>query len=92
VLGKTYSVIKKYFMILKNWNLFRVLRTALGLFILIQGIVSHDFLSIVLGTGFAGMAIFNVGCCAAGGCGIDQNQNGGTKIEDVSFEEVKIEK
>jgi len=79
-------------MLLKNWNFFRIIRTALGLFILVQGIVSRDFLSIILGAGFAGMAIFNVGCCASGACGIDKEEKNGAKIEDVSFEEVKIEK
>ncbi|WP_317900005.1 hypothetical protein [Aurantibacillus circumpalustris] len=77
--------------ILKNWSFLRVVRVALGLFILVQGIVNSDTLSILLGAVFAGMAVFNVGCCGTGGCGISQDKHETTANKEVSFEEIKSE-
>lgn len=75
--------------ILKDWNLFRALRVALGLFILIQGLVIKDGFSILMGTVFGGMALFNIGCCGSGGCGIPVNQKAKQNtIEEIEYEEV----
>jgi hypothetical protein len=75
--------------LLSNWNLFRILRVALGIFILVQGIVGKDTFSIVMGTVFAGMALFNLGCCGAGGCATDTTfSKKGTETTEVIFEEV----
>lgn len=76
-----------------NWNFFRGLRLALGVFIIIQGIVSRDSFSVLIGTLFGGMALFNVGCCGTAGCAsnIDQNVKPNT-TEEIKYEEVKNEK
>jgi hypothetical protein len=75
--------------ITSNWNLFRILRVALGVFILIQGIVSKDVFSMVMGLVFAGMAVFNIGCCGVGGCATDTQIKSDNKVtEDVTYEEV----
>ena len=60
--------------LLSNWNFFRILRVALGVFILVQGVVTRDLLSIIIGSVFAGLAIFNIGCCGAGGCNTTPNK------------------
>lgn len=79
--------------ILKNWNLFRVLRVALGAFILIQGIFIKDGFSMLMGTVFGGMALLNIGCCGSGGCGIPVNQkNKQNTIEEIEYEEVMDKK
>lgn len=79
--------------ITSNWNLFRILRVALGVFILAQGIVSKDVFSMVLGLTFSGMALFNIGCCGAGGCATDATYNKqSSQSEEVSFEEVTEKK
>lgn len=75
--------------LLKDWSLFRALRVALGVFILIQGIVIKDGFSMLMGTVFAGMALFNIGCCGSGGCGIPINQKAKQNtIEEIEYEEV----
>ncbi len=75
--------------ITRNWNLFRILRVALGVFILAQGLVSKDVFSMVLGITFAGMAVLNVGCCGAGGCSTDTSfSKKNTDTKEVIFEEV----
>lgn len=72
-----------------NWNLFRVIRVAIGVFILTQGVFAHDTFSIVLGSVFGGMALFNVGCCGANGCATDFNQvSKSSDTQEVSYEEV----
>ena len=75
--------------LLSNWNFFRILRVALGVFILVQGIVTRDLLSIIIGSVFAGLAIFNIGCCGAGGCNITTNKKPtNSSIENMEYEEV----
>lgn len=75
--------------ITSNWNLFRILRVVLGVFILIQGILAKDTFSMVMGTVFAGMAVMNIGCCGSGGCATDTNFKSEKAVtEEVTYEEV----
>ncbi len=76
--------------ILSNWNLFRFIRLGLGVFILVQGIMTGDKFSLILGSLFTLMPVFNVGCCGAGGCGVDYRNTNSTKenINEISYEEV----
>jgi len=72
-----------------NWNLFRVIRVAIGVFIIAQGVYAYDTFSIVLGSVFGGMALFNVGCCGANGCATDIHQTSKSVIsQEISYEEV----
>lgn len=57
--------------LLANWNFLRVLRLVLGGVILVQGIIAMDFISILFGILFGGMAFFNIGCCGAAGCSVN---------------------
>lgn len=66
----------------------RVLRLALGIFIIGQGIVAKDWLFIALGGLFSLMPLLNVGCCGVSGCNTPVRKNNGN-IEDVSYEEVR---
>lgn len=75
---------------LKNWNLMRIMRLAIGIIAVVQGIETQQWILSVLGGFFSLMALLNVGCCATGNCGVPLRKNtvsGGT--EDISFEEVK---
>jgi len=76
--------------ILSNWNLFRFIRLGLGVFILIQGIMTGDKFSLILGSLFTLMPLFNVGCCGASGCGVDYRSTDSTNenINEISYEEV----
>ncbi len=57
--------------VIKNWNTVRWFRFALGLAILIPGIIQADLATIFIGALFGGMAVFNFGCCGPNGCSIN---------------------
>ena len=54
--------------IFQNWHLLRLLRFALGLAAVVQGVVSKDLFAGVLGLLLLSTAIFNVSCCGGGDC------------------------
>lgn len=66
----------------------RVLRLALGIFIIVQGVVARDWLFIGAGVLFSLMPILNIGCCGASGCNTPVRKNTGN-VEDVSYEEIR---
>ena len=70
-----------------NWNLMRALRLVIGLAIAIQGFIANDKLFIIAGLLFTGIALFNIGCCGAGGCNTPIIKND-KPIKDISYEEV----
>lgn len=74
--------------ILSNWTIFRFVRLGLGVFILIQGLVMVDKFSLLLGSLFTLMPLFNVGCCGAGGCGVNYKNDSTNNNEEISYEEV----
>jgi len=75
---------------LKTWSFMRILRLVFGLFGIGQAIYTADVLLGVLALGMAGMAIFNVGCCASGACSTPFKNNTSNKDVEVQFEEVKV--
>lgn len=88
-LKKTTTIIMKA--ILQGWNFMRMLRLVLGLAILVQGIVSKDTITIILGAAFAGMAFANIGCCGAAGCAVNPRSTN-KKTENIHYEEVDSSK
>jgi hypothetical protein len=68
------------------WNFMRFIRLALALTIIVQAITSSEILFAVLGGFLLFQAVFNYGCCGAGGC--DVNYNNGTNKSSASTEEV----
>lgn len=73
---------------LMNWNFMRVLRLALGIFIMVQGIMAKEWLLVGLGGLFSLMPLLNMGCCGVSGCNTPVPQNN-KKIEDITYEEVR---
>jgi hypothetical protein len=57
--------------LLQRWSIMRILRLVLGIAILVQGIITGDSLSVILGVIFSGTAFANIGCCATGSCAVD---------------------
>lgn len=57
--------------VLKNWNLFRIIRLLLGIIITIYSLFSQEYVFLILGGLFSFQAIMNVSCCGAGGCYTD---------------------
>ncbi len=66
----------------------RVLRLAIGIFIIVQGVQTKEWLFVALGGLFSLMPLLNIGCCGASGCNTPVRKNNG-KIEDVSYEEIR---
>lgn len=66
----------------------RVLRLALGIFIIGQGIVARDWTFIALGGLFSLMPLLNVGCCGVSGCSTPVRKSN-QKTEDITYEEIK---
>lgn len=54
--------------IFSNWNFMRFLRFGLGIAIITQAIFAKDWTMGMVGLLFTAMPVFNIGCCAAGGC------------------------
>ncbi len=73
---------------LMNWNFMRVLRLAVGIFIMVQGIMAKEWLLVGLGGLFSLMPLLNMGCCGVSGCNTPVPQNN-KKIEDITYEEVR---
>ena len=73
---------------LRNWNVMRVLRLALGIFIIVQGIIEKEWLFVGLGSLFSLMPLLNIGCCGVSGCNTPVRKSN-KKLEDISYEEVR---
>ncbi len=73
---------------LKNWDFTRILRLALGIFIIVQGVMVKEWLLVGLGGLFSLMPLLNIGCCGVSGCSTPV-QKSNKKIEDISYEEVR---
>ena len=67
--------------VMNGWSPMRFVRLGLGLVIFVQGIVSTEVLSIVLGGLFAGMALVNIGC--NGACDINAAGTGNKKSDEL---------
>lgn len=74
---------------LSNWNLMRIIRLVIAGAVITQGVYTHNRMLVVLGSLFASMAIFNVGCCGANGCGTKPS-NISTKEKEIEYEEVVV--
>jgi len=72
----------------RNWNLMRVLRLTLGIFIIVQGIMQKEWLLLGFGSLFSLMPLMNIGCCGVSGCNTPVRKSN-KKIEDISYEEVR---
>ncbi len=66
----------------------RVLRLALGIFIIAQGVQANDWLFVALGGLFSLMPLLNIGCCGTSGCNTPVSKNS-KKTEDITYEEVQ---
>ena len=65
----------------------RAIRFFLGLFVIIQGIQTKEWLFLVLGALFALMSILNIGCCGSSTCNIP-NSKKSKNAEDINYDEV----
>lgn len=73
--------------ITRNWNLMRVIRLALSVFLLIESVRNYDVMLSVIGSVLFLQSVFNLGCCSNGACYTgrsDSNETG-----EVIYEEIK---
>jgi hypothetical protein len=81
--------------ILTQWSLSRALFLILGIMVIVQSAMSHQWFGILFGAYFAAMGLFAFGCasggCFGGSCATESKLKSDAAIEDVSFEEVKSE-
>lgn len=65
----------------------RVLRLGLGIFIVVQGVLSGEWVFVALGVFFSLMPLLNIGC-AGGSCGnpVRREVN---DAKEISYEEVR---
>ncbi|RZF57921.1 hypothetical protein [Sphingobacterium corticibacterium] len=76
---------KSYF---RSWNLMRVLRLALSILVIVQGIIAKEWLLAGLGGLFSLMPLLNIGCCSDSGCNTPLPKSN-KKTEETSYEEVR---
>jgi hypothetical protein len=79
--------------ILTNWTFARALYLIMGIAVIIQSVMSHQWFGVAFGGYFASMGLFAFGCaagnCFGGNCATETPQKTNTPIQDVDFEEVK---
>lgn len=77
--------------ILTNWTFIRALYLIIGVAVIIQSVMSHQWFGIAFGGYFASMGLFAFGCaagnCFNGSCAAEPQQK--TTIQDVDFQEIK---
>jgi len=54
----------------KSWNFLRILRLAMGIFLIVEAVKSGMWFLVCVGVIFVAMPLFNIGCCAAGNCSL----------------------
>ncbi|MDD3005564.1 hypothetical protein [Flavobacterium sp.] len=59
---------------LKNWNIIRILRLVMGIFIIIQGVMYNQWIFVILGGLFSLLPLLNAGC-GASGCSVPKQRN-----------------
>lgn len=76
--------------ILTGWNFVRVLYLLMGITLIIQSIMAHQYGMAFLGAYVAGLSILGLGCMG-GHCNVQPSQAKphANNTQDVTFEEVK---
>lgn len=74
--------------ILFNWHLMRIFRLILGISIIVQGIVIHNWAFILVGILFTALPLLNIGCCGTNSCPTNTSKNNKNSTE-IEFEEIK---
>jgi len=72
----------------KKWNFVRMLRLAMGIFLMVEAIQSGMWLLAAIGAIFASMPLLNIGCCSTGNCSIPTRDSKSSN-DEVHYEEIK---
>ncbi|TCD01531.1 hypothetical protein [Pedobacter psychroterrae] len=74
--------------LIKNWNIMRLLRLGMGIFIITQGVLAKEWAFILMGSLLSLMATFNIGCCGTSGCSFPTPKHKDIG-KDITYEEIK---
>lgn len=78
--------------ILSNWSLMRVFYIIIGGTLIVQSVLSRQWIGVVVGGYFAAMGVFAFGCasgnCYGGQCEINDNPK--ESLQPVEIEESKL--
>lgn len=81
--------------ILTNSTFTRALYLVIGIAVMIQSIISQQWFGVAFGGYFAATGLFAFGCaggtCYNGNCVVESKQKTNATIQEVDFEEVKIQ-
>lgn len=72
---------------IQSWNLMRLLRLAMGIAIIFQGIDLEQWLFVAIGVLLALMPLFNIGCCGTNGCSTKISKS--KKHKETTYTEIK---
>lgn len=72
-----------------QWNAMRLIRLAMGVFIIFQGIESNQWLFVLLGGVFSLMPLINIGCCSTTGCTTNRFLSKKSISKETTFTEIK---
>jgi len=77
--------------LLTNWHLSRIMRTGIGVMMLVMGIQSRDWMIGAFSAFFLYQGITDTGCCGTQGCYAPQTRNSKSagETEAVEYEEIK---
>nr|WP_299205940.1 hypothetical protein [uncultured Brumimicrobium sp.] len=76
--------------ILTNWSFTRALYLILGSIVIVQSVISREWIGIAFGGYFAAMGLFALGC-AAGNCyggSCETKKSSSLSEQEVEFEEI----
>jgi len=73
---------------LRNWNVTRFLRLIVGIFVVVQGIISREWMFVFLGGLFALMSLMNMGC-GTSGCQTPRYIKTKEDQDKIHYDEVK---
>ena len=75
--------------LLTNWDLMRVVRLTIGIWMGIEAVMRLDVFAGLFGAFFLYEAITGTGCCGARGCYTPPLRGGSRETQDIEYEEVK---
>ena len=74
--------------IFKNWNFVRLLRLAIGIFLVVEAVKSGMWILVAVAAVFVAMPLLNIGCCATGNCSV-RGRHSKNINDEVEYEVIK---
>ena len=75
--------------LLTDWNLMRILRLGLGIYVSVQAVETQSTISMIFAVFLLFQALSNTGCCGSKGCAVPIKKSNSSKKEEIEYEEVK---